>query len=114
MNTTEIPRHVLVTGSSTGIGKACALYLAQTGFSVIAAVRRPTDGEQLQSLSKNLHPIQLDIANSESIAAATKQITEITGDSGLTGIVNNAGIGVLGPVEFVTPEDWRRQFEVNV
>jgi len=111
---TDIPRHVLVTGSSTGIGKACALHLAQTGFSVIAAVRRPTDGEQLQSLSKNLRPIQLDIASSESIVAATKQIAEITGDSGLTGLVNNAGIGVLGPVEFVTPEDWRRQFEVNV
>jgi NAD(P)-dependent dehydrogenase (short-subunit alcohol dehydrogenase family) len=113
MNSTT-PRHVLVTGSSTGIGKACAIYLAEQGFSVVAAVRRPTDAQQLESLSKNLRTIQLDIADAQSIAAATKQITEITADNGLAGLVNNAGIGVLGPVEFIPPQDWRRQFEVNV
>jgi NAD(P)-dependent dehydrogenase (short-subunit alcohol dehydrogenase family) len=107
-------RHVLITGSSTGIGKACAIYLAERNFSVIAAVRRPSDGQQLESLSKNLRTIQLDIADAQSIATAKNQITEITQDTGLAAIVNNAGIGVFGPVEFVPLDEWRRQFEVNV
>jgi NAD(P)-dependent dehydrogenase (short-subunit alcohol dehydrogenase family) len=107
-------RFVLVTGSSTGIGKACALYLAKRGFTVIAGVRRPQDGEQLEAATQNLRSVQLDIADGASVAAAAKQIAEITGESGLAGLVNNAGIGVYGPVEFVLPEDWRRQFEVNI
>jgi NAD(P)-dependent dehydrogenase (short-subunit alcohol dehydrogenase family) len=107
-------RFILITGSSTGIGRACVLYLAQRGFSVIAAVRRPEDARQLQSLAPNLRSIQLDIADAASVSAAIRQITEITGESGLAGLVNNAGIGVHGPVEFVSIDDWRRQFEVNV
>lgn len=108
------PHHVLVTGSSTGIGRACAVFLAQSGISVIAAVRRPTDGQQLESAVANLRSIQLDIADGASVAAATGRIAEITGEAGVAGIVNNAGIAVPGPVEFVSIEDWRRQFEVNV
>jgi NAD(P)-dependent dehydrogenase (short-subunit alcohol dehydrogenase family) len=107
-------RHVLVTGSSTGIGKACAIYLAERNFSVIAAVRRPSDAQQLESLSKNIRTIQLDIASAQSIADAKKQIAEITQGTGLAGLINNAGIGVFGPVEFVPLDEWRRQFEVNV
>lgn len=111
----NIPRFVVVTGSSTGIGKACALYLAKSGFSVIAAVRKMEDAEKLKGVAgSNLVGIQLDIADSDSIAAAAKKIAEITGESGLAGIVNNAGIGVHGPVEFLSRDDWRRQFEVNV
>jgi NAD(P)-dependent dehydrogenase (short-subunit alcohol dehydrogenase family) len=105
----------LVTGSSTGIGKACALHLAKNGFSVIAGVRKLDDAKQLESIAgSNVQGIQLDIADSDSIAGAAAKIAEITGESGLAGIVNNAGIGVHGPVEFLSRDDWRRQFEVNV
>ncbi|MGD0770619.1 MAG: SDR family oxidoreductase [Tepidisphaeraceae bacterium] len=108
-------RFVLVTGSSTGIGKACALYLAKRGFSVIAGVRRGEDAKNLELIAGgNLQGILLDIADSGSIGAAAKRIAQITGESGLAGIVNNAGISVPGPVEFISREDWRRQFEVNV
>jgi len=107
-------RFVLVTGASTGIGKACALYLAKNGFSVIAGVRRDEDGKNLELIAGgNLQGIRLDVADSASIEAAGKKIAEITGDSGLAGIVNNAGISVPGPLEFVSRDDWRRQFEVN-
>jgi NAD(P)-dependent dehydrogenase (short-subunit alcohol dehydrogenase family) len=106
---------ILVTGSSTGIGKACALYLAKSGFSVIAGVRKMEDAKKLElAAGSNLVGIQLDIADSDSIAAAAAKIAEITGESGLAGIVNNAGIGVHGPIEFLSRDDWRRQFEVNV
>jgi len=106
---------VLVTGSSTGIGKACALYLAKNGFSVIAGVRKTDDAKTLElAAGANLQGIELDIANSDSIAAAAAKITEMTGESGLAGIVNNAGISVSGPMEFLSRDDWRKQFEVNV
>jgi NAD(P)-dependent dehydrogenase (short-subunit alcohol dehydrogenase family) len=106
---------VLVTGSSTGIGKACALYLAKSGFSVIAGVRKMEDAKKLElAAGSNLVGIQLDISDPDSIAAAAAKIAQITGESGLAGIVNNAGIGVHGPIEFLSRDDWRRQFEVNV
>lgn len=106
---------VLVTGSSTGIGKACALHLAKNGFSVIAGVRQMEDAKKLERVAgSNLVGIHLDIADSDSIAGAVTKIAEIMGESGLAGIVNNAGISVPGPMEFLSRDDWRRQFEVNV
>lgn len=108
-------RHVLITGSSTGIGKACALHLAKSGFTAIAAVRKEEDAKKLElAAGSNLRAIQLDIASPESISVAAVKIAEITGDSGLAGIINNAGISVPGPVEFIPLDGWRKQFEVNV
>lgn len=108
-------RFVLVTGSSTGIGKACAMQLTRCGFTSIAGIRREEDGKKLELIAgEKVRCVQLDIASAESIWAAVKKIEEICGESGLAGVVNNAGIGVHGPLEFLTPEDWRRQFEVNV
>jgi NAD(P)-dependent dehydrogenase (short-subunit alcohol dehydrogenase family) len=112
---TERPSFVLVTGSSTGIGKACALNLARSGFQVLAGVRKMEDAAKLEIVARsNLQGIVLDIADPESVASAAAKISGIVGDSGLAGLVNNAGIGVHGPVEFLTRDDWRRQFEVNV
>jgi NAD(P)-dependent dehydrogenase (short-subunit alcohol dehydrogenase family) len=106
---------VLVTGSSTGIGKACVLYLAQRGLTPIAAVRKAEDAQRLISAAgTNLPSVILDIADPQSVAAAAEQIKQIVGDAGLAGVVNNAGIGVHGPVEFLTREQWRQQFEVNL
>jgi NAD(P)-dependent dehydrogenase (short-subunit alcohol dehydrogenase family) len=107
-------RFVLVTGSSTGIGKACSLYLAKSGFTALAAVRREEDVKAIEAASSNVRGIQLDIADDASIAFAAAKINEITGESGLAGIVNNAGISVPGPVEFIPRDGWRKQFEVNV
>jgi NAD(P)-dependent dehydrogenase (short-subunit alcohol dehydrogenase family) len=107
-------RFVLVTGSSTGIGKACSLYLAKNGLTAIAAVRREENAKALEAAGPNLRAIQLDIADDSSIAPAATKIAEIAGESGLAGIVNNAGISVPGPVEFIPRDGWRKQFEVNV
>jgi len=107
-------RFVLITGSSTGIGKACAIYLARNGFSPIAAVRREEDAEKLRMIAgPDSRTLQLDIADSQSVAGAAVKLAEITGDAGLAGIVNNAGISVPGPIEFLSREDWQRQFDVN-
>lgn len=109
------PIAVLVTGASTGIGEVCALDLARRGFQVFAGVRRNEDGEALKSKAEGqLEPVILDVTRIETIDAARKMIEQKTGDRGMVGIVNNAGIVVAGPMEFVPLEELRKQLEVNV
>jgi NAD(P)-dependent dehydrogenase (short-subunit alcohol dehydrogenase family) len=110
-------KYVLITGASTGIGRACALELARHGLHVLAGVRRDEDAESIESEAASLgkiSAINIDVTDTSSVTIAVKQITELVGENGLTGVVNNAGISVAGPIEFVSLEDWRRQFEINV
>jgi NAD(P)-dependent dehydrogenase (short-subunit alcohol dehydrogenase family) len=110
-------RAVMITGTSSGIGRACALLLTRTGFTVFAAVRKAADGEALQrEAGERLIPLQLDVTDREQIAAAaslTASTLRARGQS-LHALVNNAGIGVSAPLEFQPLEDVRRTFEVNV
>ncbi len=117
--TTAAPRAsgpaVLVTGASTGIGRACALTLDRAGFRVFAGVRKDADAAALRTAaSARLTPVFLDIADAASVAGAARQVGDAVGAAGLAGLVNNAGIGVAGPVEYLPLDDLRRQFEVNV
>ncbi|MCC2640376.1 MAG: Oxidoreductase, Glucose/ribitol dehydrogenase family [Nitrospira sp.] len=106
---------VVITGASTGIGAACALALDKAGYRVFAGVRDPADGERLQrQAGPRLMPIRLDVTDPASISAASHTVTAMMGERGLAGLLNNAGIGVAGPVELLPLADWRRQFEVNV
>jgi NAD(P)-dependent dehydrogenase (short-subunit alcohol dehydrogenase family) len=108
-------KSVLITGASSGIGEACAAFLDARGLRVFAGVRKEVDAQRLQSsASDRLTPVLLDIVDGESIARAGEVVRETVGEHGLDGLVNNAGIGVTGPLEFVPMEDLRRQFEVNV
>lgn len=109
------PLAVLVTGASTGIGEYCALDLARRGFQVFAGVRRSEDGEALKSKAEGeLEALILDVTNQGTIDAARGRIEEKTGERGMVGIVNNAGIVVAGPMEFVPLDELRKQLEVNV
>ncbi|MDO9119986.1 MAG: SDR family oxidoreductase [Nitrospira sp.] len=106
---------VVITGASTGIGAACAWHLDRLGFTVFAGVRRIEDGEPLKAQgSVRLQPILLDVTDAGSIEQARRQIAGQVGPRGLAGLVNNAGIAVVGPLEAVPIADLRRQFEVNV
>lgn len=106
---------ILVTGASTGIGEACAFAFERLGWEVFAGVRREEDGKRLESQSGGgLQPLRLDVTDIDTVETAVKEITEKVGDAGLQAVVNNAGIGVGGPVEYIAVDDWRRQFEVNV
>ena len=108
-------RSVIITGSSTGIGEACALRLHAEGWRVFAGVRRQEDGDALRAkTSDRLIPLILDVTSGEQIALAMARARECVGDAGLQGLVNNAGIGVGGPLEFLPIEELRRQLEVNV
>ena len=108
-------RAVLITGASSGMGKACALRLAQSGFFVFAGVRKERDAKALaESGSPRLSPVILDITNEETISAAVRTVGDAIGGAGLAGLVNNAGIAVTGPIELLPLDGLRRQFEVNV
>ncbi len=114
-NRPSTPRAVVVTGTSSGIGRACALRLDKEGFRVFAAVRREEDGAALRrSASARLSTILLDVTDETSIASAVATVSGAVGESGLAALVNNAGIVVPGPIEFLAVGDIRRQFEVNV
>jgi NAD(P)-dependent dehydrogenase (short-subunit alcohol dehydrogenase family) len=106
---------VFITGTSTGIGAACALRLADAGFSVFAAVRREADGVALQSRTTGaLTPVIIDITDAKLISSAVETVTGAVGAAGLAGLVNNAGIVRPGPLEFQPLDDFRRQLEVNL
>jgi NAD(P)-dependent dehydrogenase (short-subunit alcohol dehydrogenase family) len=105
---------VLVTGSSTGIGRASALRLDRAGFQVFAGVRKRGDAESLEAEgSERLEPVILDVTDEVTIAATRERIEEVTGGR-LVGLVNNAGIVVVGPFETVPLDQLRRQLEVNL
>lgn len=108
------PKSVLVSGASTGIGRACALDLDKKGWRVFAGYRKDVDAESLkQNASEHLTPVRLDVAESHSIAEAMGGVQTIIGDYGLDALINNAGVAVGGPVEFVSRDQWRQQFEIN-
>jgi NAD(P)-dependent dehydrogenase (short-subunit alcohol dehydrogenase family) len=99
---------VLITGASTGIGEATALHLKGLGFDAVAAVRRDEDAQRLRR--QGLRTVKLDVTDSASISAAREEL----GDGPLAGLVNNAGIAVAGPLEFLPLDQLRLQLEVNV
>ena len=108
-------RSVVITGASTGIGEACALRLDKAGWRVFAGVRKQADGERLKGeASDRLTPLMLDVTDQGQISAAQETVAAAVGDYGIAGLVNNAGVSVVGPLEFLTPEDLRYQLEVNV
>jgi NAD(P)-dependent dehydrogenase (short-subunit alcohol dehydrogenase family) len=108
-------RAVLITGTSTGIGEACVARLLVGGWTVFAGVRRATDADALKTRYEgDLRPVLLDVSDRDQVKRAIDDIGRDVGASGLQGLVNNAGVGVGGPVEYVTEDDWRWVFEVNL
>lgn len=108
-------RAVVITGASTGIGAACAIHLDRLGYRVFAGVRKTEDGLALQkTCSDRLVSIELDVTDLSTIQKSHALVSRQTEESGLFGLVNNAGIAVVGPLEAVPLADLRRQLEVNV
>ena len=107
-------KHTLVTGCSSGIGRATALRLAAAGQHVYAGVRSQADGDQLarSAAGGEITPLILDITVPGHIATAVGVVTGHT--AGLDGLVNNAGFGLASPTELVQLDAFRRQLEVNV
>jgi NAD(P)-dependent dehydrogenase (short-subunit alcohol dehydrogenase family) len=103
---------IVVTGASTGMGAATAKELAGRGFHVLAGVRREVDADALRG--DGIEPLILDITVESDVAAVADRVTHDPRGLPLRALINNAGIGVNGPVEALPIAEWRRQFEVNV
>lgn len=108
-------RGVVVTGASTGIGAACAAHLDQLGFTVFANVRKDSDADSLREKSaQRIQPVVFDVTDAAAVRRGADRVAEALGGAGLAGLVNNAGVAVAGPLEFLALDDLRRQLEINV
>jgi NAD(P)-dependent dehydrogenase (short-subunit alcohol dehydrogenase family) len=103
---------VVVTGASSGIGLAAVELLAREGFVAFAGVRNDADAARVEALHPNVRAVRFDVTDRAAIdtAAATVAASGLA----LRGVVNNAGVAIAGPLEFLPVDELRRQFEVNV
>lgn len=108
-------RTVVITGASTGIGYATAKLLAGEGWQVFAGVRKMEDGERLSSeLGERVTPLIMEVTAGETLQDAAGSVREVLGDKTLTGLVNNAGVAVAGPLLHLPVEEFERQLDINV
>jgi NAD(P)-dependent dehydrogenase (short-subunit alcohol dehydrogenase family) len=113
--TKQAGRAVMITGAGSGIGAACALSLDQLGWQVFAGVHRAEDGEALkQHASDRLIPFVLDVTDATSVEAAVQLVTTRLGESRLVGLINSAGVVIVGPLETLPLSELQAQFAVNV
>jgi NAD(P)-dependent dehydrogenase (short-subunit alcohol dehydrogenase family) len=108
-------RFVVITGASTGIGWATAKLLLDRGFRVFGSVRRQEDADRLKAeFGANFTPLTFDVTDEAAVQAAARDVrAELEGET-LAGLVNNAGIGLAGPVLELSIDQFRRQMDVNV
>jgi NAD(P)-dependent dehydrogenase (short-subunit alcohol dehydrogenase family) len=107
-------KSVLITGASSGIGKACAFYLDEMGYKIFAGVRKQADADNLKKEASDiLEPVILDVTNSQSIKDAVDYIRKETNEN-LYGLVNNAGIGRGGALEVTPMDEIRKLMDVNL
>ncbi len=102
---------ILITGTSTGLGRAVAKYFADSGWGVAATMRNPENEKELSALP-HIKVIQLDVTDRESISRAVEETAATFGKIDV--VVNNAGVGVYGALELTTDEAIDRAYQVNV
>jgi NAD(P)-dependent dehydrogenase (short-subunit alcohol dehydrogenase family) len=106
---------VVITGASSGIGRASVARMVQSGWRVFATVRKTQDGDQLRSdFGTSVTPFIMDVTSQTSVTAAAEQVTALLQDSGIVGLVNVAGVGKVRPVEYMSHDDLQEIFEINV
>jgi len=106
---------VVITGASTGIGWATAKLLLGRGFRVFGSVRKQADAERLKAeFGAGFTPLLFDVTDEAAVLAAAREVRAALNGDTLTGLVNNAGIAVAGPVLELSVDEFRRQMDVNV
>ena len=109
------PQFVVITGASTGIGAGCAVGCAKRGMTVFAGVRDLRAGEALKAHGGSaIIPLLLDVTDGASIARAAEVVAAQVGDTGLAGLINNAGVAIGGPLEVIPILQLEKQLDVNV
>ena len=102
---------ILITGASSGIGRETAIRLAKEGHKVFAGIRRKVDKIEIEKLNSNIKGVYLDISNQSSIDKAFWYIMKNTDKIDV--LINNAGIVVAGPIEFINIKRLKEQFDIN-
>src|SRR6195256_5683799 len=107
-------KSVVITGASTGIGWATAKLLLDRGFRVFGSVRKQAGADRLKNaLRTNFTPLMFDVTDEAAVLAAAREVRNVLNGETLTGLVNNAGIAVAGPVLELAADEFRRQMDVN-
>jgi NAD(P)-dependent dehydrogenase (short-subunit alcohol dehydrogenase family) len=108
-------RTVVITGASSGIGRAAVARMARAGWKVFATIRKEQDGGQLRStFGASVAPVIMDVTDRPSVGEAAQRVASLLDGSGLAGLVNVAGVGKVRPVEYMTYDDLREVFDINV
>lgn len=111
----EQQRTVVVTGVSTGIGWGASKVLTKAGFKVFGSVRKEADAKRLQGeLGANFVPLMFDVTDEKAVKASIATVRAGLGGRKLFGLVNNAGISVVGPLLHMPIDEFRKQLEVNL
>lgn len=115
MMQSSLDRAIVVTGASTGIGRAAAAKAVREGAHVFASVRKQADADGLTAeFADAVTPILFDVTDEAAVRAGAAKVAQALGDRKLFGLVNNAGIAVPGPLLHLDTEDLKRQFEINL
>lgn len=111
----EPSKSAVVTGVSSGIGRAIAKSLVDAGWRVFGSVRKEKDAEDAKTaLGANFTPLLFDVTDEAAIRREADKVAASLGDMTLRGLVNNAGIAVAGPVGYLDLEDLKRQMDINL
>jgi NAD(P)-dependent dehydrogenase (short-subunit alcohol dehydrogenase family) len=112
-------RWIVVTGSSTGIGRTTVFALARAGFYVLAGVRKDADAASITEeaskagVAERIEPILLDVTDESHIKSLASRLNQLGEGDELFGLVNNAGTAYAGPIEALSRDVWEKQFATN-
>lgn len=110
----SLDRAVVITGASTGIGRAAVAKAVREGAQVFPSVRKQSDADSLKAeFGEAVTPLIFDVADEPAVRAGAAQVAQALGDRRLFGLVNNAGIAVPGPLLHLDTDELRHQFEIN-
>lgn len=112
------PRNILITGASTGIGRSIAIDLARGGDQVIGTVRNQKDADALLAATPSgalpIRSLILDVTDGASVLRAAEELSNQLQGAGLHGLINNAGVAIAAPLEYIPIEDFQLQMEINL
>ena len=108
-------KKIIITGVSTGIGYSCTKILCNSGYFVYGSVRKSEDAERIKNkLGDNFHPLIFDVTNPQGILEAAERVrSELNKGEYISGLINNAGVAMGGPVTIIETEVFRKQFDIN-